>query len=99
MESPHHPSCGISLLLVYAVSIPIHPGIETAWAGMENPTSVKTQTHSSLALKFGQRAAILTEVFQENLTSTLPLPVSTYSVPSIPVSLLPQEFTFESWVC
>lgn len=42
MESPHHPSRGISLLLVYAaaVSTPIHPGIETAWAGMENPTSV-----------------------------------------------------------
>lgn len=40
MESPHHPSRGISLLLVDAISIAFHPGIETAWAGMENPTSV-----------------------------------------------------------
>lgn len=58
--------------LIYAVSIPIRPGIETAWAGMENPTSVQTETHSSLALQFGQSAAILTEAFQENLTSSLP---------------------------
>lgn len=40
MESPRRPSRGISLHLVYAISTAIHPGIETAWAGMENPTSV-----------------------------------------------------------
>lgn len=35
METPNHRSCGISPL-----SIPIYPGIQKAWAGMENPTSV-----------------------------------------------------------
>lgn len=69
---PRHSSSGISLFLVCTLSTPVHPGIETAWAGMENPTSVQTEAHCSLALQFGQSAALLTEAFQENLMSTLP---------------------------
>lgn len=54
---PRHSSSGISLFLVCTLSTPVHPGIETAWAGMENPTSVQTEAHCSLALQFGQCGA------------------------------------------
>lgn len=63
---------------------------------MENPTSVQTETHSSLALQFGQSAAILTEAFQENLTSTLPPFLRLHLLCPFNTSLLPQKFTFET---
>lgn len=49
-----------------------------------------------LALEFGQSAAILTEAFQENLASTFLFPITAFSVPSAPVSLLLQEFIFKA---
>lgn len=72
---PRHLCSCISPLLVYTFSTPLHP----AWAGMENPTSVYTEAHSSSAFEIGQRATILTE---ESLTSCPP----SFSPSALPLS-------------
>lgn len=61
---PQHPYSCISLLLVYTLSTLVHP----VWAGMENPTSVYTEAHSSSTFEIGQRA---TNPPEESLRSLL----------------------------
>lgn len=87
---PHRPSRGIFLLS--SVSTPIYPGIERAWAGMENPTSVQAQTQSSTAL---QRATIPTSLLPS--LRLRPFCVSTSSEPPPPVCFRSLRLEMSWW--
>lgn len=74
MENPHPSACALCLFPASSISSGFF-FLNCGWSQHElawkNPTTLYSQTHSSLTSPFGTSGERLTEAFQENLTSTL----------------------------